>query len=356
LSEARDRPERLVTAASGRDAGRIYLVADGVKRWILSPDVFLARGHRFEDVETVDPVEIETIPTSPVVIGAEPSPEAFQKPRLRASAPFLRGRGLEIGAGMNPQWLPSGVACERFDLRGAAEIARLESATREHGLRPDEVPAVHAVEEIPRRFPDGADFVLAHNVLEHCADPIGTLLAWCSHLRSGGVLVVSVPDHDHCPDAGRLVAPLEHLVADHLLVRDGDAFESREHAYSCAAGWMNFWEDWLPLDRRTLAERLHAMAAMPALDVHWHAFTPLLLDELLQATSLLAPRALRLLAWADPASPGDGATAGDVIAVLRVGDALPCDPELPWRARDVVERVRAFRDRLAAAASRLARV
>jgi SAM-dependent methyltransferase len=347
---------RLVTASEGPDAGRIWLVVAGVKRWILSPAVFAAHGWRFSDVETIDGAELVAIPTSPHVIGAEPSADVFQAPRARLSAPFLCGHGLEIGAGMNPQWLPPGATCELFELRDAAEVARIQSAGSGVAVPAADVPPFRRLDEIPARFPDGADFVIAHNVLEHCADPIGTLLEWCARARSGGVVVLSVPHHRYCPDAGRLVPDLEHVLADHLLARDGDTFDSREHAYSCAAGWMNSWEDWLPLDRRALAARLHAMAAMPALDVHWHAFSPALFDELLQTTSLLAPRPLALLAWADPDGEGDSRTVGDVITVLRVGGSAPGDPRPGWRTADVAPRVRAFAARLSGAAQRLAHV
>jgi SAM-dependent methyltransferase len=345
--------DRLVTAGSGADGGRVWLVTDGVKRWILSPDVFAAHGWDFADVEQLGDAELAAIPTSPHVIGAEPSPEAFQQPRFRVSEPFLRGRGLEIGAGISPQHLPSGAVAELFELRDAAEVARIQSAGSGVAVRAEDVPRFRPMDEIPARFPDGADFLIAHNVLEHCADPIGTLLGWCAHVRSGGVIVLSVPHHLYCPDAKRLVADLEHVLADHLLGRDADHFESREHAYSCAAGWMNFWEDWLPLDRAALAARLHAFAAMPALDAHWHAFTPSLFDELLQATSLLAPRPMALLAWADPDTTDETRTAGDVIAVLRVGERSASDREVAWRTPDVAPRLDAFSHRLSAAADRL---
>jgi hypothetical protein len=348
--------ERLVTAIGGRDGGRIFLLADGEKRWILSPDVFRAHGWSFADVETVDPATLEAIPTSAIVIGAESAFEPIHEARLRTSGPFLRGRGIEIGAGLNPQRLPAGVVCERFDLRDADELARIEAAGRGQDISADQVPTSRAMHEIASCFPSGADFLIAHNVLEHCADPIGTLHAWFGYVRAGGVAVLSVPHRDFCPDAGRLVPDLEHLLADHVLERDADHFESREHAYSCSAGWMNHWPDWLALDRRAIAERMHTVAAMPALDVHWHAFTPLLFDELLQAASLLAARPLRLLAWADPTRAGVQRTVGDVIAVVRIGEPLADDRTLEWQASDVLLRMRAFSAKLSAAASRLERI
>jgi SAM-dependent methyltransferase len=356
VSVARPTPPdgTLVTAPGGRDGGRIYVVVAGVKRWIVSPEVFLERGWRFEDVQRISDAELEAIPTSQLVIGAEPSFVDRDAARLRASAPFLAGRGLEIGAGMTPQPLPPGALGELFELRSAAEVARMEAASRAAAVRPEDVPRFRSLDDIAECFPAGADFLIAHNVLEHCAEPIGTLHQWISYLRTGGVLVLSVPDLEHCADASRVVPDLEHLLLDHVLHRDGDSFESREHAYSCAAGWVNTWEDWLPLDKLAVAARMHAMAKMPALDVHWHAFTPLLFDELLQAASALGSAPLHLLAWSDPYETGAARTVGDIIAVLRLGEPLGEDPRPGWRATDVASRVAAFAARLDGAARRLA--
>jgi hypothetical protein len=93
---------------------------------------------------------------------------------------------------------------------------------------------------------------------------------------------------------------------------------------------------------------------MPALDVHWHAFTPLLFDELLQAASALGPAPLHLLAWSDPYASDAARTVGDIIAVLRLGGPLAGDPRPGWRADDVASRVAAFAARLDGAARRLA--
>src|SRR4029079_5258312 len=99
--------------------------------------------------EQLDDAELAAIPTSPHVIGAEASPETFQGPRVRGSAPFLRGHGLEIGAGMNPQQLPPGASCELFELRDAEEVARIQSAGSGIAVRAEDVPSVTAIYEIP---------------------------------------------------------------------------------------------------------------------------------------------------------------------------------------------------------------
>jgi SAM-dependent methyltransferase len=331
----------LVTGTSQQGRSRIYWVRDGEKLWVLNPEVFAERGWKFEDVLTLPDAELEAIPTSERVVGQHLQYVPRDNARKRVSWPFLSGVGIEIGAGVHPQALPEGARAELFELRSPAEVARL------FGTDEASVPAFRSLEAIPERFRDGADFLIAHNVLEHCADPIATLLEWTSYLRDGGTLVLSVPCAEFCPDKGRLVPGLEHLILDFLLSRDASSFESREHSYSCTMGWMNTWEDWLPLDKNEVAARAHEKAHMRDLEVHWHAFTPALFDRLLQAASRFGPRPLHPMAWADPYQESASATVGDIIGVLRVGGRA--------RAGDVGYRTPEIEETLAQVESSLAR-
>lgn len=141
---------------------------------------------------------------------------------------------------------------------------------------------------------------------------------------------------------------------DYLFGCPSDSFESREHAYSCAAGWMNTWEDWLPLDRMDLSARMHQKAKAPILDIHWHAFTALLFDQVLQMVSVFAPRRLHPLAWASPYEDGDSRTTGDLIALLRVAEYLPSDRPLGWRTLDIRPELEKVKETMRFALERIA--
>jgi SAM-dependent methyltransferase len=373
---------------------RIYYVLKGKKLWVQSPDAFEEQGWRFEDVVSLPDADLDAIPTSDEVVGCamqiEPTGEpvagdAFEardEARARLASPFLVGAGIEVGAGLNPQKLPDGARAELFELRAPAEMALMFNA--------DEAsfPTFQTLDTIHERFPDGADFLVAHNVIEHCADPIATLLEWVSYVRDEGVLVLSVPCAEFCPDKGRVIPPVEHLVFDYLFSRSMDSFESREHSYSCTLGWMNTWEDWLALDKQRVSQRAHDRAHAKDLDVHWHAFDPKLFDGLLQAASHFGPRRLHPLAWGDPYqeppmpmpmptpktttgstvfdraigatrriwsapdSPQNQATKGDIIGIFRVGGASrPGDTDYRWR--DWPETLRAIEQSMNQARSRL---
>ena len=96
----------------------------------------------------------------------------------------LRGSGLEIGAGAYPQTLPKGAHASYYDIRNEAETRELFGSS---------VVTARHVDVIPADFPNGADFLIARNVLEHCSDPIGTLIAWNGSVRDGGTVVISLP-------------------------------------------------------------------------------------------------------------------------------------------------------------------
>lgn len=230
--------------------------------------------------------------------------------RFVISAPFLRGHGLEIGPGASPQRLPAGVVCEYFDKRTESELAELFGIDRS-GLN-----GVLPIDKIGERFPEGADFLIAHHVLEHCSNPIRTLLEWQSYLKNGGILVVSVPDAKRCPDSGRLVPPIEHLVEDYILDRDDDSYESREHIYSFVMGWIDdgFAKD---RDKFEIARITRECAKAKKNDLHWHAFNSDLLIRTIAASARVSGNQIVVKAFASP-DLDHCQTELDVICVCKV--------------------------------------
>ena len=346
MSEPEAREGALVTGTSEEGRSRIYWVHGGEKLWVLSPEVFVEQGWKYEDVVTLPDAELEAIPTSDQVVGEHLQYAARDDARRRIAEPFLSGVGIELGAGLYPHILPDGAKAELFELRDPGEVAAL--------FRTDEsaVPDFRALEAIRERFPDGADFLIAHNVLEHCADPISTLLEWAGYVRDEGILVLSVPCADYCPDKGRLIPGIDHVLLDFLLARGADAFESREHAYSCTMGWMNTWEDWLPLDKVEVAQRAHEKAHMRDLEVHWHAFDPELFDHVVQVAARFSDRPLHPVAWSDPYLQSSEASVGDVIGVLRVGGEARAT-DVGFRRRSVDRAVEAVERSLERALAKL---
>lgn len=232
-------------------------------------------------------------------------PNPFQRRddlREDFSAGLFAGEGIEIGGGAYPQRLPPGATARYYDLRTDAQAAEMFGT---------EVVAAKPVSEAKTDFPNGADFLIAHNVLEHCPDPIGVLIGWHRLVRPGGVVVISLPHYQYCPDERRRVPPIQHLVDDYLGGADGLDFPSREHTVTFNLGWL----DGLCEQRRISTVPDFAQAVLELHnqdhhDVHWHAFDMRLSLELAIVAAQLDGTAIKdIRCWA----PETGQTVGDVL-------------------------------------------
>ena len=64
------------------------------------------------------------------------------------------------------------------------------------------------------------DFLISSNCLEHIANPIKALRAWKRLVKSGGYIIVLVPDKLHIFDHRRDTTTFEHLIEDYNADRD----------------------------------------------------------------------------------------------------------------------------------------
>ncbi len=174
---------------------------------------------------------------------------------------FCTGDGVEIGAGSRPTAVCRSASVRYADKRSDEELRAYFSA--------DDVVHVESLDSLAgERF----DFLIAHHVLEHCANVVETLIEWMRLVRDGGVLFLSLPNRDTSPDFLRLRTPPAHFLFDYLLRTSEDDFESREHI----AGFLWSWFDVGGLENKT--KRDAAMLVAQAMhsernDLHWHTFT-----------------------------------------------------------------------------------
>ena len=124
---------------------------------------------------------------------------------------LLSGSGLEIGA-LN-------FACEAPHLK-VTYVDRLPAEVlREHypELAAEEIieaDIVDDAEALDSILDYSQDFVIAHHLIEHLANPIKALLNWQRVLRPGGRLYLAVPDCRKSFDRSRSKTTLEHLYKD----------------------------------------------------------------------------------------------------------------------------------------------
>ena len=254
--------------------------------------------------------------------------------RFSVSREFLSGSGMEIGAGVNPQRLPDGVFCQYFDKHDKEFVERFFGEGR-HLLY-----EILPLDDVPVFFPKGADFLIAHNVLEHCENPIATLVEWISYVREGGVLVIGLPLPDRClNDSRRVMTPLRHVLDDYLFDRTQEDFESCEHIYSFRLGWRDDKES---LAKKEYLDFVQDEALRKRHDIHWHIGDYEFWSGVVEAAFYFSGKSHDMLATTK--SP-------EALFVIRVGP--PTEPAIPPSLRFELS---AYSHRLEIAANKLAQL
>jgi SAM-dependent methyltransferase len=262
------------------------------------------------------------------------------KLRDRVSAEFLSGKGIEIGAGSRPHQLPEGASALYFDKRDDAGL-RAQFKT-------DIGYTVQDVSQIPQEFPNGADFLIAHQVLEHIHDHISALAEWHGHVKDGGVVVLSVPDkRGLIYDKMRPSTSFSHILQDYALGRKFTDFEAREHIASFCLGWSSAWHY---LDRDQFASRALDHTARDDNDVHWHANDRDTWTKVITAALLASRCGADFLRIIDMESEPPFTTQGDVIFIYRLNKSQAAVinglPSLRDELTEEAARLRAAAERL----------
>ena len=250
----------------------------------------------------------------------------------------IHGRGIEIGAGTSPQKLPQRCEAVFFDKRTRAELSEHHGTAIPYEVRP--------IDDVPKVFPDGADFLVAHHVLEHAPDPIGTLRSWHRLVRPTGTIVISVPYFALCPDRDRLLPDFDHLLLDHLFNRDGDSFESREHVLSFLCSWVDDSPGLNNLSKSDCCRRIVAESKRGNHDFHWHAFDHDTLSHTIFAAALLDNSVPEILE-----TTSDDENVLDILCVYRLTEFSRGKDEP--RVDDVIDKIRAVVGKLNNAAGQI---
>jgi 2-polyprenyl-3-methyl-5-hydroxy-6-metoxy-1,4-benzoquinol methylase len=133
--------------------------------------------------------------------------------RTDLAARYLRGSGLEIGALHFPLPLPEHAHALYVDRLSVTDLKIQYPELASHNLVPvDIIDDGETLHTIPNA---SQDFIIANHFLEHCEDPIGTLLSFFRVLKSGGILYMAIPDKRFTFDRDRPLTTLNHLINDH---------------------------------------------------------------------------------------------------------------------------------------------
>jgi hypothetical protein len=189
--------------------------------------------------------------------------------RQRLGDQYLSGTGIEVGAGLAVTHYKNVRELIYVDKRDHAEFVK--NFGREPPYTLLSLPQAYA------QNPGGVDFLVAHHVIEHCANPIRVLaFQWLTLVQPNGILFLSMPSSTNPAERERLPTPIDHVLDDFFFHRSDYSYESRQHIYSFILQWTAYRPGSFWYEKRSNHE--YARAALSEVvreeqDLHWHTFT-----------------------------------------------------------------------------------
>lgn len=188
--------------------------------------------------------------------------------REKLAEKHIRGRGIEIGGLHCPLPVPHGAKVIYVDRLPPGE-AHPDVQTKVKSVVIDDA------EKLDKFRMYSLDFIIANHVIEHCHDPIGTLITWSNRLDRDGIIFMAIPEKTQTFDAPRAVTTLQHLIDDH---QAGDTIErDREH-----------YREWLRIidkvQEPALSHRVDACVRDRA-NIHFHVWDTAAMNEFVRYVS-----------------------------------------------------------------------
>jgi SAM-dependent methyltransferase len=137
-----------------------------------------------------------------------------ESPRNFLAHHYIRGKGIEIGAAHLPVKMPLGATVRYVDVFTADELRKVFPQEYSKVDLVD-IDVVDDGETLAKFKDDSLDFIIANHFIEHCLDPIGTILNMYAKLRKEGVIYMGIPEKRYTFDKPRPVTPYNHLLEEH---------------------------------------------------------------------------------------------------------------------------------------------
>ncbi len=179
--------------------------------------------------------------------------------RKRLASRYVSGSGIEIGALHHPLPVPKGVVVRYVDKMTAAELQKNYAELSMFRLTP--VDIIDDGETLETIGGASQDFIIANHFIEHCENPLQTLINHLSKLKPGGMIFLAVPEKEKTFDRRRPSTSLDHLARDY---QNGPEWSRFDHYLE----WSRLKEN-LPEDEADV----HARALMTAgYRIHFHVW------------------------------------------------------------------------------------
>ena len=126
---------------------------------------------------------------------------------------YISGQGIEIGAAQMPVKLPAKAKARYVDVFSAEDLKKALPLYEKLDIV--HVDVVDDGEKLTKFKDNSLDFIIANHFIEHCIDPIGTVINMYKKLKREGVLYVGIPDKRYTFDIDRPLTTYEHLLEEH---------------------------------------------------------------------------------------------------------------------------------------------
>jgi len=125
---------------------------------------------------------------------------------------YLHGSGVEIGALHNPLRVPNNAQVKYIDRMDKKEL--YEQYPELIDLPLVDIDIIDDGEHLKVIGTNQLDFIIANHFLEHCENPILTLINFHRVLKNSGIVYLAIPNKDLTFDKNRNRTTLEHLIKD----------------------------------------------------------------------------------------------------------------------------------------------
>ncbi len=138
----------------------------------------------------------------------------FFNKRRKLSRKYIKGNGLEIGALHTPLIVSSKHAKVTYlDRQSNADLRKHYPELKD--FRFVNVDIVDDGERLAKITNESQDFVIANHFIEHCENPIVTLINHFRVLKRNGILFLAVPNKLFTFDSNRPITTIQHLWGDY---------------------------------------------------------------------------------------------------------------------------------------------
>jgi predicted SAM-dependent methyltransferase len=137
---------------------------------------------------------------------------------------YIHGNGIEIGALHMPLTLAEDAQAKYVDYLSVEDLRKQYPELKKLPLV--DVSIVDDAEKLTKVKNNSQDFIIANHFLEHCQDPIGTLITLFKKLHAGGILYMAIPDKRYTFDMYRPLTTYTHLLDEHRVYPEKKFFEA----------------------------------------------------------------------------------------------------------------------------------